>query len=387
MRINLPSFCTLTILITIMGLSISTPCSHGDDKHYQADIYPNQLDQKWIEIDGQLYGARANDHGPIGGGSGYNNILTSGDYTVNNAAELIEALSKAKPGQTVFVNGDAEIDLSVRIRAEDFVLKIPQGVTLASDRGYQNSPGGLIYSDEFKTQPMIQANGKNVRITGLRLRGPDPKRRMELHRRSFSNGGPGRKLYYRFPTSDGIDTEYHGLEVDNCELYGWSHAAVYLKDGNDHHIHHNHIHHNQRHGLGYGVSHNTAFSLIEYNLFDYNRHSIAGTGRSPSGYEARHNIVLEHANGHLYDMHGGRDRKDETDIAGTWMKIYNNTFIATHMRAIVIRGVPEEKAIIHHNWFYIANPGRKVLDSSGNTDVSNNVYGDIPQKKQEQYDF
>ena len=363
-----------------VGLALLTPqCSYAEDESYSPHTRPEQLTQTWVEIDGQVYGARADDSGPIGGGKGYKRIVTSGDFHVSTAGELIEALAKAKPGEKVYVDGEAELDLSVRVRAEGFVLEIPEGVTLASNRGHNGSPGALIYSDEFKTSPLIRINGPNVRICGLRLRGPDPKLRMDLHRRSFREGGGGHELYYKFPTSDGITTDHSNLEVDNCILYGWSHAAVYLKKGSDQHIHHNHIHHNQRHGLGYGVSHNQAFSLIEYNLFDNNRHSIAGTGRSPSGYEARHNVVQEHANSHLYDMHGGRDRKDGTTIAGTWMRIYNNTFTATHVRAIVIRGVPEETASIQYNWFYIPEPGKDVIVSDGNTKVTDNVYGREPR--------
>ncbi len=371
-------------IIALMGLLLFPALlAHSEDESYIPETRPSDLSKTWVEIDGEVYGAKPNEVGGIGGGETYTRIVTAGNYTVSNADELIEALSKAKSGETVFVNEDAEIDMSVRVRAEDFVLKIPEGVTLASNRGHNGSQGALIYSDEFKTRPLIQVEGPNVRITGLRLRGPDPKLRMALHRRSFRQGGPGHEYYYKFPTSDGIVTNHPKLEVDNCILYGWSHAAVYLRKGDNHHIHHNFIHHNQRHGLGYGVSHNTSFSLIEYNLFDNNRHSLAGTGRSPSGYEARHNVVLEHANSHLFDMHGGRDRKDGTDIAGTWMKIYNNTFVATHQRAIVIRGVPEEEALIHHNWFYIPNPGNKVVASSGNTKVTNNVYGEEPERRDE----
>jgi len=377
----------LAIITVIVGVWLSSLVSYGEDKSYLPHTLPGELGQTWVEIDGQVYGAQANDLGPIGGGKGYTRNVTTGTYTVSNAAELIAALGKAKSGETVFVEGESEIDLSVRVVAEAFVLEIPEGVTLASDRGLRGSSGALIYSDAFKTRPLIQPAGSNVRITGLRLRGPDPKLRMELHRRSFRDGGGGHEYYYKFPTSDCIITDHSNLEVDNCVLYGWSHAAVYLRKGDSHHIHHNHIHHNQRHGLGYGVSHNQTFSLIEYNLFDNNRHSIAGTGRSGSGYEARHNVVLEHANSHLYDMHGGRDRKDGTDIAGTWMKVYNNTFAATHVRAVVIRGVPEEEASIHHNWFYIPLPGKDVIVSDGKTPVTDNVYGNPPSKKQEAYNF
>jgi hypothetical protein len=71
-----------------------------------------------------------------------------------------------------------------------------------------------------------------------------------------------------------------------------------------------------------------ASSLIEYNIFELNRHSIAGTGQPGCGYIARNNVVLELSTDHCFDMHGGSARSDGTDIAGTTIEIYNNTFRA-----------------------------------------------------------
>jgi hypothetical protein len=230
----------------------------------------------------------------------------------------------------------------------------------------------MILSETFATRPLIRVAGPGVRITGLRLRGPDPEQRLEHHRRSFSEKR-GHGYYYKFPISDGILTEAPDLEVDNCELAGWSHAAINLRAGKDHHIHHNYIHHNQYNGLGYGICHDRAFSLIEHNLFNFNRHSIAGTGRPGSGYEACHNVELGASLSHCFDMHGGRDRRDGTDIAGTWMKVHHNTFRSSR-QAIRIRGVPQEGAVIDHNWFYHASRAGAV-SSGGKTDVRENAYG------------
>src|SRR5690606_36585000 len=125
------------------------------------------------------------------------------------------------------------------------VLLVPQGVTLASDRGHDGSPGALIYSDAFATSPMIRAGGPGVRITGLRLRGPDPERRLAFHHRVFTLGLGGSDAYYRLPNSQGVMSEHGDLEVDNCEISAFSSAGVYLHGGKDHHVHHNFIHHCQ----------------------------------------------------------------------------------------------------------------------------------------------
>jgi len=197
---------------------------------------------------------------------------------------------------------------------------------------------------------MIDTLGPGMRVTGLRIRGPNSKRYLDHHRRAFGPGGAGRAYYYKFPTSNGIRTDHPSLEVDNCEVSGFGLCGIALVKSNQHHIHHNFIRHCQYQGLGYGVCHNTASSLIEYNLFDWKRHSIAGTGPPGDRYMARHNVELGVSLSHCFDMHGGRERKDDTDIAGTSIEIYNNTFWAPQT-PVVICGVPQEKCEVHHNWF------------------------------------
>lgn len=335
---------------------------------------PAEPEQTWVVMDGQVYGAKPDEVGPIGGGAGYDRIVTNGDYTVRTLEKLIEALKNAKSGQVVFIPGETEIDMTTSIYIEQLVLEVPEGVTLAGDRGHNGSPGAQITSDTLKTPVMIRAAGSNVRITGLRIQGPNPKRYLDHHRRAFSAGGDGHKYYYKFPTQNGVTTQHDGLEVDNCDISAFGHAAIYLRNGTEQHVHHNFIHHCQYNGLGYGVSHNTASSLIEFNLFDSNRHSIAGTGRPGCTYLARHNVELGVSLSHCFDMHGGRDRKDGTDIAGTSIEIHNNTFRAPQT-PVVIRGVPQEKCDVHHNWFLKHAEPQNAVRASERTNVADNVYG------------
>lgn len=338
------------------------------------DTWKEKLGKTWFEAGGKVYGAKPDQPGPIGGGDGYTRVLSDGDFRVSTLDQLLEALKRATAGQVVFIDGSAKIDCTVRVYIEKLVLEIPAGVVLASDRGLHGSKGAIISSDTFATRPLIRVNGANARITGLRFRGPDPEQRLEHHRRSFAKKG-GHEYYYKFPVSDGIITEASSLEVDNCELAGWSHAAIFLQGGKDHHVHHNYIHHNQYNGLGYGVCHDRAFSLIEHNLFNFNRHSIAGTGRPGSGYEARHNVEMGESLSHCFDMHGGRDRRDGTDIAGTWMRIHHNTF-RSHRTAIRIRGLPQEEARINNNWFRQGSR-EQAVGSGGKTRFHDNAYGSV----------
>lgn len=329
----------------------------------------------WIAINNEIYGAKPDGLGPIGGGEGYAFPIVKGDYEVTNLEELLDALAKAKSGQVVFISDEIRIDLTTRVFIEALVLEIPEGVTLAGNRGYKGSKGGMLLSNALETRLMIRANGPNVRLTGLQIKGPNPDRHLEHHKRSFGPGGLGRDYYYKFPVSRGIVTEHAELKVDNCEISAFSGSGVYLKKGTGHHIHHNFIHQCQYSGLGYGVSHAEASSLIEYNVFNENRHSIAGTGVSGCGYTARHNIEMGISLSHCFDMHGGRDRKDNTDIAGTTMEIYNNTFYAPQS-AVVIRGVPEDKCDIHHNWFAKHKDIKQAIRGlSAKTTATKNVCG------------
>lgn len=331
--------------------------------------------QSWIEIEKQVYGAKPDHIGPIGGATGYVAVVTKGDFEVTNSEELLTALTLAKAGQVIFIPSDAEIDMTTRIYIEQTVLEIPEGVTLAGDRGHNGSRGALLCSDALNTPMMIRAKGPDVRITGLRIQGPNPKRHLDHHRRSFGPEGLGREHYYKFPISKGIVTAFPNLEVDNCEIWGFSHCGVFLTKGMGHTIHHNHIHRCQYNGLGYGVSHSEASSIIEYNLFNENRHSLAGTGVPGCGYIARHNIELGISLSHCFDMHGGRDRKDGTQIAGTSLEIYNNTFRAPE-RAVVIRGIPEDKCEVYHNWFLEhQNVDQAIRGLSEKTVARQNVYG------------
>ena len=352
------------LLLVALALSCAAHCLAGE--------VPT-----WVKIGDTVYGAKPDDRGPIGGGKGYTKAVTKGDLTVKDLNGLLAALAKAKTGQAVFIPGETTIDLTARIYVEQLVLEIPEGVTLAGNRGHKGSKGAQLTSDALKTPVMIRVNGPDARITGLRIRGPNPKRYLDHHRRSFGPGGGGHKYYYKLPTSNGIRTEHPRLQVDNCEISAFAHAGIYLVKGEGHRIHHNTIHHCQYNGLGYGVCHNTASSVIEHNLFNWNRHSIAGTGRPGCGYVARHNIELGVSLSHCFDMHGGRDRKDRTNIAGTTIEIYNNTFRAPQT-PVVIRGVPQDKCEIHHNWFLRHGTARAAVRAEAKTTVKDNAHGAKP---------
>jgi len=308
-------------------------------------------------------GCEANPTGnPIGGGKGYGDIHETGDFIVSNRKELASALQKAQPGQVIFVPHGVEIDLSGQS-----TLTIPAGVTLAGTRGKNGSPGARIFSTSPRFT-MFATAGDDVRVTGLRIEG--------------QYGGVERlALSGRF-----LRISHCNVQVDNCEVYNFSgHDAIGAGAGALHtYVHHNHMHHIQRGGLGYPVSvHRGGAAYIIGNHFDYGRHHIAGHGSPGEAYEAAWNLIGEHATSHHFDMHGGRDRGDGTDIAGDWIHIHHNTFQDAKRRHIAIRGTPSDGADIHNNWF--ARAAEQAVQSTGNTRVFGNVSG--PDKTPQKHAF
>ena len=332
-----------------------------------------------IRIAGRLYGASPDKLGPIGGGAGYKRAVTKGDHQPTTIDELLTALVAARKGDVIFLRGDIELDFTERVCIDKLVLEIPEGVTLASDRGVRGAKGATLFSDTFATRPFIRTLGPDVRVTGLNLHGPDPKPRLEHHRRCVEKAGPedhgfNHKYYYQFPISDGVHATHDRVEVDNCEVSAFSIAGVNIISGVGHRIHHCFIHHCQYNGLGYGVCLDKGQAHIHHNLFNFNRHSIAATGAPGSGYEANDNVELGASLSHCFDMHGGADRGDGTNIAGEWLKIHHNTFRAK-ARAIAIRGVPTQGAHVHHNWFYHRDTGEPTIATQGQTNIRDNACG------------
>ncbi len=55
----------------------------------------------WVDIEGSVYGAQPDQRGPLGGGEGYADVITSGDYSVEDVDALLDALSQAQAGQVI----------------------------------------------------------------------------------------------------------------------------------------------------------------------------------------------------------------------------------------------------------------------------------------------
>ena len=270
-------------------------------------------------------GDRTDGHGPLGGGEGYDRVVhpDEADVVVSTRRELGDALSSASSGDVVYVASDASIDLG------DSSVTVPSGVTLASDRGIDGAPGGRLTTDAEIDCVDVE---DDARVTGLRVQGPF----YEYFDPSWYAKGSGLRAF-----GDGV-------EIDNCEVWGFAYAGIYAKG--DAHVHHSRVHHNARDGLGYGVLAAGGHPLVEWNYFEHNRHSVASTG-SHHGYTVRFNHFGREAAGVVIDIH---------QPGGVHSEVHNNIVEAVDdikgrhdpLQAIQVRGVPDESFDVHENWFF-----------------------------------
>jgi hypothetical protein len=377
-----------------------------DDSAFREDIRRDHRDES--------YGALSNSAvRPLGGGEGYRNIVPvprppvvalSTDkvvrpegVVVRTAEELRAALNAAaRVPRTIYVNDNAEIDLSFCAKkptplgcrdprsgpaegiCSDFTLIVPANTTLASGRGRAGSRGARLFSRTFTKCPLLEVRGQGVRISGLRFHGPDS---------SIENDDP----VHCEGEASAIGVRSRGApsrlatEIDNNELSSWPFSPVVIMLTMGVHAHHNVIQFNRReehngtckgdpYGLGYGVEVRSGSAIIEANVFDHNRHDIASRGEPGVYYSATYNLVLTGAVDHSFDVHGGKDRKDCTNIAGSAFVIHHNTFLQLSDPAVVIRGIPMKGAWIYKNETHrpsLLSPFRQI-NSSGNFFVSDN---------------
>lgn len=285
-----------------------------------------------------------------GGGHGYPDVV---DPTwpvvtrVSDLAGLTSALAAAASGDVVYVEDTASIDLTGQS------LCIPGGVWLASDRGVDDAAGGLLYATAGASVAVLKACGDDVRVTGLRLRGPDPETCPPEWPDACPNDVSGdANCAYCTDTAYAIDaTDHDGLEVDNNELSGWTYAGVGVHDSADADVHHNWIHHHWREGLGYGVvlfGTGQTDALIRWNRFDAIRHAVAGQGYPDTSYEARDNLMGTSSISHVFDMHGENEADGSgASAAGDVIDVHDNIVLVADQYSFVVRGRPATGA-----WFY-----------------------------------
>ena len=305
--------------------------------------------------------------------------------TRDPAGVLIGALSESGPGpRTVEL---CNVDINLTGRSE---IQIGSNRALIAAAGCERGPRSLgpriFVTDTRGSKALFDIRGDNVLIAGFRLQGP-------------TDGiaqGDTKERGLRVNPEDG-EAPIRNIEISNMEIFHWSGAAVAVTDNVNPmqrgrlfntnegalRIRDNFIHHN-RHGSGYGygvVVGNGAYALISQNVFDENRHAIAGDSKNEnnldySGYTVRDNLILAGGGRHCseawwgvltgwrlhcwqthqIDMHGDENEwygshNWQCGTAGETMIIQRNTILYTSGTAIKIRGNPADKAVVDGNVF------------------------------------
>ena len=264
--------------------------------------------------------------------------------------------------KTIYVADDVAIDLTYTSG-----ISIPAGITLASGRGGLR-PGALLYSNTPTAHTLFEIAGDQVRVTGLRFRGPTTGTSSDL------------------PKSNAILVrDARDVLVDHNEFSAWPGAGLSVSHAPGLmfpltafrvHVTENFFHHNQRQNGGYGVVVNDAsYALIDENTFDWNRHAIASDGGRNAivdadygpthGYLAYRNLVLpghadqEYVAGivdrqtHHFDVHGSESNWLGVDYydgwAGEFFDVADNSFLGIKGTAFNVRGTPSNSALFHHN--------------------------------------
>lgn len=327
------------------------------------------------------YGAAANPTGDsIGGGKGYSKIVRTGDFVVKNAAELLAALQNAQAGNTILVESGANIDLTGL-----YNIDIPDGITLAGNRGDQGLPGPLIFSNDIPAENILFWVHNNVRITGLRFRGADD---------NYADIN-----YAIRPDSKVLCFAVEGanVEIENCEISNFARGGVEIyPGGKEVHVHHCYLH--DIHSYPVITLNKSGLPvLVEANKIHWIWHATAGSGYPGTGYEARYNIIVREPVPDSWQPYSGSFAIDMHDylqvlqtrghhIAGDVLNIHHNTFVnnagsdpSVHTSFDAeVRGVPRVLAEFHHNIFLNSDPAQAVVHLDGNVWVYDNLYG--PQR-------
>jgi hypothetical protein len=272
--------------------------------------------------------------------SQYQTRNPSGEGAVFTLIELKEKIQKAKHGDIITIPADSFFDFS-----EEPTLTIDKKIHL---KGKASTNGEKPVFKSFKKPlPLISIKADGVTIEGLKIEGveTDQKKKeiIELNKQ-------GIKGVYQFPVTRGIHVLANDVKIINCELSGFSHAAIFAENAVNLLVEKNYIHHNQRWGLGYGVSlHLLSTARIINNKFNFNRHSIAGSGSPGQSYGAAYNWFGKNHSASPLDMHGGKDRGDGTHIAGKVISIHHNTIEDNVNYAFIHRGIAQDFVIFENN--------------------------------------
>ena len=251
-----------------------------------------------------------------------------------------------EPDAIIRIDNDVALDLSHREN-----LHIAPGVTIIGARS-TTQPGPKLFTTTFPTRLFIIEQADDVSISGIRLQGAE-----------MGTADADAEISNGISVISSVNVKIFNNEtirLAGCRGGGARPAGPHQSRQSRHRACPGELHPPQP-ALpeeGYGVAtYESAYALIEKNLFDYNRHAIASTGDPGTGYYAHSNLVLWNGgmnngtfntNTHMFDVHGTQDCWDSRFYcgpAGEKFDIRHNTILYDAGTAIKVRGEPSIGAV------------------------------------------
>lgn len=371
--VSLPNQCA-TVQVKLNGAPVATSGSRS--------VSPSRSMAFTIVVSETRFGVYGEKRASTRVEVGYPPRVVIDQSTADPVGVLINVLANSGNAEQTIELCDVDLDLTghsaLVIRDNTSLIASP-----ACARGPRRFGPRIFVTDTHRgSAALFEVKGDNVRVSGFRLEGPTS---------GVGSGDDNKeKAILISPTASA--EPIHSIEISNMEIFHWSGVGVQADDNVDVaergrlfntnpgavHIKGNFFHHNRHDdGEGYGVNvANGAYALIEQNVFDENRHAIAGGSRNRdgkgldySGYTARDNLILSggglHCRGPFnvicwhtqqIDMHGDGNswysgHNWECGTAGETIIIERNAILYNKGPAINIRGNPADKAVVDGNVF------------------------------------
>jgi hypothetical protein len=258
----------------------------------------------------------------------YPDLVSIEPNTPDAADVVIGALGPGPPDRpdhrVVELGCELDLDMTGKVN-----VLIGNNRNLVAKRNCERSMARLgpriFVTDERKRLPLFNIVGDNVEVSGFRLQGPTDY---------MAQGDRKEKGIVVSPPANGPLIRH--IVVSNMDIYYWSGLGVQVTDSwtteqrlgllnnqtvgavrvRDSYLHHN------RHGAGEGYGTDIGdggYALIERNVFNENRHAIAGGSKGNdkkdadgdvievsvdySGYTVRDNLILPDGGRHCRDGH------------------------------------------------------------------------------------